>query len=49
MKQQGKGYAGRIKNTAGQEVKAPFAQSGGGKKSTIIKGTDLRSGKGKDK
>lgn len=38
------GYAGQIKNTGSQHVKAPFPT---GKKSTgtVKKGSDLRSGK----
>ena len=44
------GYAGRIGNSGHAQVKAPFP-SGGGKKGTVIKGGDLRTGSGgkKDK
>ena len=39
------GYAGSIKNTGSQKVQAPFATEAGKGKSTVQKGTDLRSGK----
>lgn len=41
------GYAGKIKNTGTQEVKAIFPTGSGGKHSKVIKGKDLRTGKGK--
>lgn len=37
------GYAGKIKNTGAQVVKAPFP-AGAVKKGTVHKGTDLREG-----
>lgn len=40
------GYAGRIKNTGTQVVKAPFSQGGKRGKSVIKTGDDLRTGKG---
>lgn len=40
-----KGYEGKVKNTGTQIVKAPYPQSGGGKKSTVKTGDDLRAGK----
>lgn len=40
------GYAGKIGNAAGQEVKAIFPASHG-KSSKVKKGEDLRTGKGK--
>lgn len=41
------GYAGKIKNTGVQEVKSVFDTGSGGKSSKVIKGKDLRTGKGK--
>lgn len=41
-----KGYAGNIKNTGSQMVKAPFAQTPK-KNGTVKRGDDLRTGKGK--
>lgn len=41
-----KTYAGKIKNTANQEVKALFP-AGKGKSGKVTKGTDLRSKGGK--
>lgn len=38
------GYAGKIKNGGSQVVKAP-SQTTDPKKSTVIKGNDLRTGK----
>lgn len=40
------GYAGRIKNTGTQVVKAPFNQGGKRGKSVVKTGDDLRTGKG---
>ncbi len=39
-----KGYAGRIRNTGSQCVKAPFAQEKK-KAGTVKRGEDLRTGK----
>lgn len=39
-----KGYAGSIKNTGTQHVKAPFSQSTK-QNGTVKRGEDLRSGK----
>lgn len=44
--QGGHSYAGRIKNTGTQKVEALFGTEGRAK-SSVIKGSDLRSGKGK--
>ena len=41
------GYAGKIKHTGTQEVKAIYPSGGGGKHSKVITGKDLRTGKGK--
>lgn len=38
------GYAGSIKNTGAQVVKAPFTQESKKGKSTVKSGKDLRSG-----
>ena len=40
-------YAGSIKNTGAQVVKAPFGGDSQKGKSTVKTGTDLRSGKNK--
>lgn len=40
------GYAGKIKNTGSQIVKAPFQQKAG-KKGTVKEGGDLRTKGGK--
>ncbi len=40
------GYAGKIKNTGTQVVKAPFNQGGKRGKSVVKTGNDLRTGKG---
>ena len=39
-----KGYAGKIKNTGTQHVKAPFASGGTNKGNVRVKGEDLRTG-----
>lgn len=39
-----KGYAGKIKNGGSQVVKAP-SQTTDSKQSTVVKGSDLRTGK----
>ena len=41
-----KGYAGKIKNTGTQHVKAPYAQGGTVKGNVRITGNDLRTGTG---
>ena len=41
------GYVGRIKNGGTQMVKAPLAADGKKGKSSVVKGKDLRTGKGK--
>lgn len=41
-----KGYAGSVKNTGSQMVKAPFAQTTKNN-GTVKRGDDLRTGKGK--
>lgn len=41
-----KGYAGRISNSGAQEVKAPAQDKGKKGKSSVMRGNDLRSGKG---
>lgn len=41
------GYAGKIKNTGTQVVKAPFNQGGKRGKSVVKTGNDLRVGRGK--
>lgn len=38
------GYAGSIKNTGSQVVRAPFTQENKNGKSTVKTGKDLRSG-----
>lgn len=38
-------YAGRIKNTGQQQVKAPNIKKDSGGKSVVHKGGDLRTGK----
>lgn len=41
-------YEGKISNTGSQEVKGSYGnQKHGGKKPSVSKGGDLRSGKGK--
>ena len=40
-----KGYAGKIKNTGAQKVKAPAQDAGKKGKGTVKTGNDLRSGK----
>lgn len=40
-----KGYAGEIKNTGVQKVKAPLGGGNTKGKGTVKKGTDLRTGK----
>lgn len=40
-------YIGRIKNSGTQFIRAPFAADGKKGKSSVIKGKDLRNGKGK--
>jgi hypothetical protein len=40
-----KGYAGKIKNTGTQNVKAPYAGGGTVKGNVRITGNDLRTGK----
>ena len=40
------GYAGQIANQGAQEVKAPAQKPPKKGKSSVIKGSDLRSGKG---
>lgn len=42
----GSGYAGKIGNASGQEVKAIYPAQHG-KTSKVTKGNDLRTGKGK--
>lgn len=44
MKKEGKGYAGRIKNSGAQFVEAPFKTEKKGK-NIVHKGNDLRTGK----
>lgn len=39
-----KGYAGRIKNSGSQVVKAPYASEAKRGQSTVKKGEDLRGG-----
>lgn len=48
MKKGGRpGYAGSIKNTGSQVVKAPFDSGASGvPKGKVIRGNDLRNGKG---
>ena len=41
-----KGYVGRIKNSGAQVVKAPNQVKGSKGTSQVIRGTDLRTGKG---
>lgn len=41
------GYAGKVKNTGTQEVKAIFPTGSGGKASKVKTGDDLRTGKRK--
>lgn len=41
------GYAGKVKNTGTQEVKAIYPKGSDGKTSKVKTGTDLRTGKGK--
>ena len=41
-----KGYVGRIKNAGAQVVKAPNQVKGSKGTSQVIRGTDLRTGKG---
>lgn len=43
----GNGYAGRIKNSGTQNVKAPYSNGGGSKGTVKITGSDLRTGKKK--
>lgn len=45
MKKNG-GYAGKIKNSGTQAVKAPFGTGGGSKGTVRITGNDLRTGNG---
>jgi len=40
------GYAGKIKNSGTQAVKAPFGTGGGTKGTVRITGNDLRTGNG---
>lgn len=42
------GYAGRIKNSGTQNIKAPFNNGGSNKGSVKITGNDLRTGKKKN-
>lgn len=42
-----KGYTGKIKNSGTQVVDAPHQNKGKGGQSKVIKGDDLRTGKGK--
>lgn len=44
-KKGGHGYVGRIQNAGTQVVQAPNQVKGGTGKSTVVHGTDLRSGK----
>lgn len=41
-----KGYIGRISNGGAQVVQAPNAKGAKKGKSTVVRGTDLRAGKG---
>lgn len=41
------GYAGNIKNSGPQKVKAPISTDTGKGKATVKKGNDLRNGTGK--
>ena len=39
------GYAGKIQNAGAQKVNAPYSSGGKKGKSTVAKGSDLRTGK----
>ncbi len=45
MSEKSGGYIGKIQNAGTQKVQAPY-QSKPAKKGTVVKGTDLRAGRG---